>query len=336
MTRPRRFDLSSTQVIASVLATLTGAVAASYLGVGGTLFGAAVGSLASTMGTEIYKHYLGRSQDKLRQAAMVKTWATNHGQHNATNSRAANNSAASQASVASQAGQVGQVGQGSAVTREEAAARYGRYRAASAQNDEATQILPAQRASAQASAAPNSTAPNSTAPNSTAPNGTAPDTVTQASAAPHGNGALDRDHAQDSRTDDSSGRTAWLGQRRWLAYSGAAAACFAVVVAAITIFELGVGKPLEAVVWHRKASGTSVGDAVAGHNSSPTKGAPSPGTSASSQASTPGRASPSGPASVSPSALPSATSSATASATATPTPTAGGQLGTSPPATPAP
>ena len=323
MTRPRRFDLSSTQVIASVLATLTGAVAASYLGVGGTLFGAAVGSLASTMGTEIYKHYLGRSQDKLRQAAMVKAWATNHGQHSATNSRAANNSAASQASQASVASQASQ---GSAVTREEAAARYGRYRAASAQNDEATQILPAQRASAQASAAPNGTAPN----------GTAPDTVTQASAAPHGNGALDRDHAQDSRTDDSSGLTAWLGQRRWLAYSGAAAACFAVVVAAITVFELGVGKPLEAVVWHRKASGTSVGDAVAGHNSSPTKAAPSPGASASSQASTPGRASPSGPASVSPSALPSATSSATASATATPTPTAGGQLGTSPPATPAP
>ena len=71
MSGPRGIHMSGAQVIASVLATLTGAIAASYLGVGGTLVGAAVGSLASTMGTEVYKHYLLRSQQRLRAAGQV-------------------------------------------------------------------------------------------------------------------------------------------------------------------------------------------------------------------------------------------------------------------------
>ncbi len=71
MSGPRGLNLSGTQVIASVLATLTGAIAASYLGVAGTLVGAAVGSISSTMGTEIYKHYLQRSQERLRTAGQV-------------------------------------------------------------------------------------------------------------------------------------------------------------------------------------------------------------------------------------------------------------------------
>ena len=71
MSGPRGIQLSGTQIIASVLATLTGAIAASYLGVAGTLVGAAVGSLASTMGTEVYKVYLQRSQERLRSAGQV-------------------------------------------------------------------------------------------------------------------------------------------------------------------------------------------------------------------------------------------------------------------------
>ena len=324
MTRPRRFDLSSTQVIASVMATLTGAIAASYLGVAGTLVGAAVGSLASTMGTEFYKHYLARSQEKLRQAAMVKAWATSHGQHGATNNRVANNSAASQA----------------AATRQDTAVRYGHYQAATAQNDEATQILPAQRAAAQAArAAPeDASAQDPVTQTSATPVGAAPN-----GAAPDGGGVRDGDQTQDGRTDDSGGLAAWLGQRRWLAYGGAALGFFVVVVAAITVFEAGVGKPLDAVVWHRKATGTTLGNAVSGHNSGPIKTTPTPSTTPSTHvsASATGTASPSGSASVSPSTSPSTLPSATAStgtAQATPaaTPTAGGQLGSTPPATPTP
>jgi hypothetical protein len=64
----RRIDLSATQVIASMLAAVTGAVAASYLGVAGTVLGAAVMSVASTVVASVYKHYLARSRERLRAA----------------------------------------------------------------------------------------------------------------------------------------------------------------------------------------------------------------------------------------------------------------------------
>jgi hypothetical protein len=71
MSRPGGLKLSTTQIVASLLATLTGALLASYLGVAGTLVGAAVGSLASTTGTEVYRYYLRRSQERLKAAGVV-------------------------------------------------------------------------------------------------------------------------------------------------------------------------------------------------------------------------------------------------------------------------
>jgi hypothetical protein len=65
----RRLDVTPTQAVSSLLATLTGAFAASGLGIAGTIIGAAFMSLASTVGAAIYKHYLGRSNEKLRAAA---------------------------------------------------------------------------------------------------------------------------------------------------------------------------------------------------------------------------------------------------------------------------
>jgi hypothetical protein len=67
----RRIDVTGLQVLASVLATVTGAVAASYLGVAGTLIGAAVMSVASTFGSATYKHYLGRTAGRLKEVAPV-------------------------------------------------------------------------------------------------------------------------------------------------------------------------------------------------------------------------------------------------------------------------
>src|SRR5216683_2356953 len=67
----RRMELSTTQVVASVLATVTGAVVASFLGVGGTIVGAAVISFASTAGGVVYKHYLGRTGERLRSVSPV-------------------------------------------------------------------------------------------------------------------------------------------------------------------------------------------------------------------------------------------------------------------------
>lgn len=59
--------LSVTKIAGSALAAITAAVAASYLGVAGTVIGAAVMSVATTVGTDIYTHYLRRTGTKVRQ-----------------------------------------------------------------------------------------------------------------------------------------------------------------------------------------------------------------------------------------------------------------------------
>jgi hypothetical protein len=58
-------DLSTVQVISSMGAAVTGAILTSYLGDGGTITGTAVGAGASTAVFAIYKHYLGRTKEKV-------------------------------------------------------------------------------------------------------------------------------------------------------------------------------------------------------------------------------------------------------------------------------
>ncbi|GAB3211914.1 hypothetical protein ACQEU5_17565 [Marinactinospora thermotolerans] len=65
----KRIDLSMSQVVGGGLATLTAATAASYLGVYGTIIGAAVMSVISTAGTAVVQHFLSRSGDKARDFA---------------------------------------------------------------------------------------------------------------------------------------------------------------------------------------------------------------------------------------------------------------------------
>ncbi|MGV9330341.1 hypothetical protein [Streptosporangium sandarakinum] len=61
----QRFDLSLPQIIGGALATMTAAVAASYLGVAGTVIGAAVMSVGSTVGGAVYTHYLKQTGSRL-------------------------------------------------------------------------------------------------------------------------------------------------------------------------------------------------------------------------------------------------------------------------------
>ncbi|WP_157246111.1 hypothetical protein [Nonomuraea typhae] len=67
----RRFELSVPQVLGGALAAVTAAVAASYLGVAGTVIGAAVASVASTVGSAIYTHYLKRTGEKVKEHAVL-------------------------------------------------------------------------------------------------------------------------------------------------------------------------------------------------------------------------------------------------------------------------
>lgn len=64
----RRIDLSVTQVVASALATVVGAVLASQLGVAGTITGAAVVSIAATTSGAVLQHVFRRTGQQLREA----------------------------------------------------------------------------------------------------------------------------------------------------------------------------------------------------------------------------------------------------------------------------
>jgi hypothetical protein len=84
----RRIELSATQVIASLLAAVTGAVAASFLGVAGTIIGTAVMSVASTAVAAIYKGGLISSRERLRAAAEAARIAERVSGHRPARSRA--------------------------------------------------------------------------------------------------------------------------------------------------------------------------------------------------------------------------------------------------------
>jgi len=58
-------DLSTVQIVASMGAAVTGAVLTSYIGDGGTIVGTALGAGTSTAGFAVYKHYLGRTKEKV-------------------------------------------------------------------------------------------------------------------------------------------------------------------------------------------------------------------------------------------------------------------------------
>jgi hypothetical protein len=62
----KRIDLKTTQVAAGSLASVTAAVAASQLGVAGTLIGAGVGSVVGTVAGAVYEHYLDRTRHHVR------------------------------------------------------------------------------------------------------------------------------------------------------------------------------------------------------------------------------------------------------------------------------
>jgi hypothetical protein len=68
--RPR-LELSATQLAATALAAVTTTVAASFLGLSGTVIGAAVASVLSAIGNAVYAHSLRRTRDRVRRVALA-------------------------------------------------------------------------------------------------------------------------------------------------------------------------------------------------------------------------------------------------------------------------
>ncbi len=61
-----RLELSVTQLVATALAAITATIAASYLGVSGTVIGAALASVVSAVGNAVYGHSLRSTRDRVR------------------------------------------------------------------------------------------------------------------------------------------------------------------------------------------------------------------------------------------------------------------------------
>jgi hypothetical protein len=65
-TKAPRLRISATQLIASALAAVTATIAASYLGVSGTVIGAAIASVVTVTGNAVYGHSLHRTSERVR------------------------------------------------------------------------------------------------------------------------------------------------------------------------------------------------------------------------------------------------------------------------------
>jgi hypothetical protein len=308
MSGPRGLQLSGTQVTASVLATLTGAVAASYLGVGGTLVGAAVGSLASTMGTEIYKHYLLRSQERLRTAGQVLYQSAARTRTGHTMSQAAAGTSragrhATSGSHASQAGTTQDLAARDLADRDQAdddTAVWDRRQYGVPRDPRETETIhgvPAQwNGAGRAGGADGGSGPGATAGQ-------------HAHGDLTGEGPAGGEVARGGLWDAVTSFFGSLTRRQWLTYGGIAAGFFLVIMAAITVFELTIGKPLSAAVTGGHSTGTSVGGIFSGRSSPRQKVTTHPSGSPS--------ATPTGSASVSPTPT-AGTSSAASPAPSTP------------------
>jgi hypothetical protein len=72
MSSPRRGpDISAAQVAGSALAAVSAAVVASLLGVGGTVIGAALGSVVASVGGAVYSHSFRRAGTKLGETKVL-------------------------------------------------------------------------------------------------------------------------------------------------------------------------------------------------------------------------------------------------------------------------
>ena len=321
MSGPRGFGLSGAQVIASVLATLTGALAASYLGVGGTLLGAAVGSVASTLGTAIYKHYLERSQERLRTAGQVLYHSGARPRNQDTVSGTGTGTASGGRHTASSGTASQQRAAREQAARETAvwdSRQYGAPR-----DPHETQMIPG-LATTQWDGTPNGGPPNGGAANGGGPG----DMASQ-----HAHGDLTEEGPTEEGPTEGRGSIwaavtsffAGLTRRQWLTYGAIAGSFFLIVVMGITIFELAVGKPPLGNAFSGRSARQDAprhptGTPSATPSATPTgstSATPTPSVGSSSGTPTPGASG----ASSSPSTVPSPTPSGASRSSTTVTPT---------------
>ncbi len=289
----RRFDVSGLQIMASVLAALSGAILASYLGVAGTIIGTAVMSVAATGGTAFYKHYLGRTAEHLKETAPVAA------AHRAAEWMTAGTRTAAHSSASGRA----------------AAAASGTGAGRDTEPDEG------------ADAARDSAATGDTGTTRAAESGQDADTAQDTAAGQTRQG----DAAAAARPGWLARfRATVRGWPRWLQVAAVSAVVFVGVIGVVTVIEVAAGKPLQTVVWNHKASGTTVGNLVGGQpahtrpasrHPSPSSSAPSSSAPASTQTHSSSPSPSPTPTSPSPSPTTSTSSPPTSSTSPSPDPT---------------
>jgi hypothetical protein len=296
----RRIELSATQVAASVLAAVTGAIVASSLGVTGTVVGVAVVSFASTAGTAIYRHYLARTRERFRLAQQRLHAAAARG---------------------SRPGAAAMGPPGDAGGRARApAARGGR-------NPAGLELLRGLR-EAQPGTPPPPTDRTWVMP----PDGDRPhpgrSDGTRNGATRAGGTDTGGTHPGGARAGSGAGGPAgaagWLPRARWARYAGLAVLVFALAMAGVTVVETVTGKPLDALIWGAHTSGTTVGNVVGDPPHRPRPATRHPGGSPPHHPSS--RSTPQASHPVTPSATPTSTAppSRSPSPSATPSPSPSG------------
>lgn len=359
----RRIEMSATQVIASMLAAVTGAVAASDLGIAGTVIGAAVMSVASTAGASVYKHYIGRSGERLKAAAEAARIAplvggnaawpgrertTQAGRHSSPPS--GDRWAAGEREVpetdAEQTQLLPTVGSPRR-SWHEADRADGFDERVQWRDDEATRTIgtryrgggyggPITAGATETLGAVRYGGPGGNG--ATGDTGAGPG---HRDGGPGGGDGYGGPHHPDGQGQRHSGphHPDGQGQRRRprpLLLAGIAAGIFLLAMGGITIVEAASGKPLDALLWGKHGSGTTVQNIVTGHSGRPASHRSHPATSPSSPAlsgvptPTPGAT-----AHASPSPTPAPTTSSPAPS---PTPSAGqrSSAASSPPVLPSP
>jgi hypothetical protein len=331
----RRMDISATQVTASVLAAVTGAVAASFLGVAGTVIGAAVMSVASTAVAGIYKHGIARSKERLQAAGGVAriTPLVGGGAMAAYRSR---QRATGQPKARDDQTRDDQ----RTVTRPHVPGE----RRVTGPDAEPTEVFPVVGAPPPAEfhtrpwheADQFATQPRDPAPADGGPAGPADRVTATYEPAPadgpassdgpaSADGATRADRAASSGGGAHARRDPGSGRRpRVLVLAGLALGIFLLAMAGITVFEAVAGKPLDALVGGKSGSGTTIGSIVGRNPSHHTK----PASPAVTPHSTPTPGASTGP-SPTPSPSPSPSPSPAAS------PAAGGDSPDTMPSTPA-
>ena len=295
----RRIELSATQVIASMLAAVTGAIAASYTGIAGTVIGVAVMSVASTAGAAVYKHYLARSQEKLLASKeRLHAAAVMMAPRSVHNGAAGHHGRPAASGPGREQGEQAQ-GTGDLASAAVPGFAVGQVGWLLSPDSPGTDEFPAVSGETSRWSNPPAEAAKEPAEPAESAEPAKP-------AEPDGPDGSDGPAGSAGPAKTAGSHQVWP---RWPALLAAAFGVFVLALAAITVFEVAAGKPLEALIWGRSGGGTTVGVLTGAQHTGPaTRAKPHPARSGSTPT-------------VAPSPSPSATSSPSLSPSPSPTPT---------------